>query len=289
MIMSSGNGKEGNNMRRIIRYIRNLLRYMRSGGVVYANIIQINHGNLLTGKKAVVTGATSGIGLEIARKFVMLGADVCIVGRSDEKLKKTAKELEPYGGVVQCYQWDIRDIDNIPARAEKIRQQLGGLDIWVNNAGIYLHGEHFTSEEWDQVMDTDCKSLYFIMEAITKKMEGALGDSKKIINITSNRGVFADRGPYGAAKVAATSLTLGYAKKYATKGIIINGIAPRIVASNINHIDIHGNIYTEEYPNYRVALPQEIAELAAFLASDAANHIVGQNIVCDGGQSILSV
>lgn len=281
--------KKVNNVRHIFRYIRNMLRYMRSGGVVYANVAQINHTELLSGKKAVVTGATSGIGLEIARKFLMLGADVCIVGRSDEKLKKTAKELEQYSGMVTCHQWDIRDIDNVSERVEIIRQQLGGLDIWVNNAGVYLHGEHFTSEEWNQVMDTDCKSLYFIMEEITKAMEGSLGDCRKIINITSNRGVFADRGVYGAAKIAATSLTLGYAKKYATRGIIINGIAPGIVASNINHIDARGNIYTEEFPNFRVALPQEIAELAAFLASDAANHIVGQNIVCDGGQSILSV
>lgn len=276
-------------MRQILRYIRNILRYIRCGGVVYANIAQINHAKYLSGKKAVVTGATSGIGLEIARKFLMLGADVCIVGRSDEKLKRAAKELERCGSVVICHQWDIQDVDNVPVRVETICKQLGGIDIWVNNAGVYIHGENFTIEEWDQIMDTDCRSLYFIMKAITNAMEGALGDSRKIINITSNRGVFADRGPYGAAKIAATSLTLGYAKKYATRGIVINSIAPGATASNINHIDTRGNIYADEFPNYRVALPQEIAELAAFLASDAANHIVGQNIVCDGGQSILSV
>jgi len=277
-------------VKRLVDYIRNLIRYLKSGGVVYVNVQQVDYRNLLAGKKAVVTGATSGIGLEIAKKFLALGADVCIIGRNANKLAKVAEALRTCGvGHIVCHQWDIRDVDNIRERVEKISRELDGIDIWVNNAGVYLHGEHFTSEEWDMVINTDCKSLYFIMEAITEKMKGKLGGCRKIVNITSNRGVFADRGPYGAAKIAATSLTQGYAKKYATQGIIINSIAPGIVASNINHIDCNGNVFTEEWPNFRVALPLEIAELAAFLVSDAANHIVGQNIVCDGGQTILSV
>lgn len=273
-----------------IRYIRNFMRYMRSGGVVYTTVQQIEYGKLLDGKTAVVTGGTSGIGLAIAQKFLGLGASVCIIGRNETKLKNTVSGLVCGKEKIFSYVWDLQDVADAPAHVADIEKKLGAIDIWVNNAGIYIgKNGNYSEEEWDAVMDTDCRSLYFVMEAVTERMQGMCGTAKKIINITSNRGVFADRGPYGAAKIAAISLTRGFAKKFATRGIVINSIAPGITASNINHIDPSGNIYVDELPNYRVALPQEIAELAAFLASDAANHIVGQNIVCDGGQTILSV
>lgn len=273
-----------------IRYIRNFMRYMRSGGVVYTTVQQIEYGKLLDGKTAVVTGGTSGIGLAVVRKFLGLGASVCIVGRNETKLKNTVNDLAYGKEKIFSYVWDLQDVADAPAHVAAIEKNLGSIDIWVNNAGIYIgKNGNYSEEEWDAVMDTDCRSLYFVMEAVTERMQGVCGAAKKIINITSNRGVFADRGPYGAAKIAAISLTQGFAKKFATRGIVINSIAPGITASNINHIDPSGNIYVDELPNYRVALPQEIAELAAFLASDAANHIVGQNIVCDGGQTILSV
>lgn len=277
-------------MKRLLRYVRNLVRFMKSGGVVYATVGQIDYGRLLKGKCAVVTGGTSGIGFAIAQKFLALGATVCIVGRNEAKLEKAVLELSADKKAIVSYCWDLQDISDARHHVAAIGEMLGSIDIWVNNAGIYVAKDaDFTESEWDAVMDTDCRSLYFIMETITKKMQGKRGAAKKIINITSNRGVFADRGPYGAAKIAAISLTQGFAKKFAPKGIIINSIAPGITASNINHMDTKGNLYVEEDPNYRVALPQELAELAAFLASDAANHIVGQNIVCDGGQSLLSV
>lgn len=277
-------------MRRAARYLKNLLRYMRSGGVVYTSIQQVQYSQLLAGKKAVVTGATSGIGLAIARKFAAMGAEVCLVARKADRLQTLKTEFSVRNEIVQTYVWDISDIKESGKHIQNIKELLGGLDIWVNNAGIYIDRETgFSEAEWDAVMDTDCRSLYFIMENLTKKMQGVKGEARKIINITSNRGIFADRGPYGAAKSAAISLTKGFAKKYAEKGIVINSIAPGITATNINHIDVTGNVYVDEGINYRVAFPEEIAEIAAFLASDAANHIVGQNIVCDGGQTILSV
>ena len=263
---------------------------MRFGGVVYTSIQEIKYPKLLTGKKAVVTGATSGIGLAIARKFVTMGAEVCLVGRNVNSLQKLKKEFLARGDKVSTYVWDISNVKAVSNHIKNIKSELGGLDIWVNNAGVYIDSENgFSESEWDVVMDTDCRSLYFIMEDLTKAMQGAKGEVSKIINITSNRGIFADRGPYGAAKVAAISLTKGFAKKYADKGLVINSIAPGITATNINHIDITGNVYVNEGANYRVSFPQEIAEIAAFLASGAANHIVGQTIVCDGGQTILSI
>ena len=277
-------------MRRAARYLKNLLRYMRSGGVVYTSILQVQYSQLLAGKKAVVTGATSGIGLAIARKFAAMGAEVCLVGRKADRLQTLKTEFSARNETVQMYVWDISEIKEADKHIQNIKELLGGLDVWVNNAGIYIDSETgFSESEWDAVMDTDCRSLYFIMENLTKKMQGVKGEARKIINITSNRGIFADRGPYGAAKSAAISLTKGFAKKYAEKGIVINSIAPGITATNINHIDVTGNVYVDEGINYRVAFPEEIAEIAAFLASGAANHIVGQTIVCDGGQTILSV
>jgi NAD(P)-dependent dehydrogenase (short-subunit alcohol dehydrogenase family) len=142
-----------------------------------------------------------------------------------------------------------------------------------------------TESIWDNIHDINSKGLFFICQAIAQHW---IRDNKKgkIINIASNRGILGDKAPYGMSKWEVICLTRGLGKELFPKGIIVNGIAPGIVSSGINDIDPTENAFINNPPSDRVGLPEEIAELAVFLASEAANHIVGQTIVCDGGSSL---
>ena len=272
-------------MLKIVKYLKNFIKYMRTGGVTYVNISQINYGGILQGKKVVVTGGSSGIGYAIARKFVHEGAQVLITGRQIEKLQEAQKSMD--NEFCKILKWDISDSKIAKDKIVEAKKILGGFDIFVNNAGVYTPKElgDISEKDWDSVMNTNLKGLYFATQEIVEyylksKRKG------KIINIVSNRGILGDFGPYGVSKWGVMGLTKGLGRDLISKGILVNGIAPGITATNINHIEVSENAYSNESRNKKIGLPEEIAELATFLASDAANHIVGQTIVCDGGASL---
>ncbi|WP_312336641.1 SDR family NAD(P)-dependent oxidoreductase [Anaerospora hongkongensis] len=275
----------GNFIKKIIKAIINIIKYIRKGGVVYVNISQVNYGGILTGKKVVITGGSSGIGYAIAKKFISEGAEVLITGRNIDKLAAAKNSLN--SDSCKVLQWDVSDSNVAEKKIKEAVNLLGTIDIFVNNAGVYIEKKMFniTEEDWDYIFDTNIKGMYFIMQAITKHYINE-DISGKILNIASNRGVLGDCGPYGASKWGVIGLTRGFARDLVAKKIIVNAIAPGITATSINNIDVNENAYTNELYNNRVALPEEIGELALFLASDAANHIVGQTIVCDGGASL---
>lgn len=262
------------------------MKYIRNGGIVYVDIKQINYNKRLTGKHVVITGGTSGIGLAIAKKFINEGAKLLITGRDEMKLRSVQNNLGSENCEIMA--WDISNVHDIDSVIEKMAQQLNGIDIFINNAGIYSTKEIFQVKEndWDSVFGINAKGLYFAMQAIglyyvNKNIKG------KIVNIVSNRGILGDVGPYGASKWSVMGLTKGFARKLISKGIIVNGIAPGMTATGINNIDVFDNAYVNiADTDSRVCLPEEIAEIAAFLVSDAANHIVGEIIVCDGGESL---
>lgn len=265
--------------------IKNFIKYIQCGGVVYANISQINYNGILEGKKVLVTGGSSGIGYAIAKKCLNEGAKVVITGRDIQKLNAISKEFDINNLLV--LEWDVGDSKLARKKMEEIESVLGGLDIVFNNAGVYTSKSFLDVEEkdWDTVLDINAKGLFFVCQAVSeyflKKNKGG-----KIINIASNRGILGDDGPYGMSKWGVIGLTKGLGRDLISKGIIVNGIAPGITATNINGIKVEENAFSNESRNKRVALPEEIAELALFLASDAANNIVGEVIVCDGGASL---
>jgi len=265
--------------------IRNFIKYMKYGGVVYVNISQINYNGILEGKRVLVTGGSSGIGYAIAKKCLEEGARVVITGRDIHKLNAVSKKIGSNN--LLALEWDVSDSNLAREKIKEIELVLGGLDIVFNNAGVYTSKSFLEIEEedWDTVMDINAKGLFFVCQAASdyflKKSK-----SGKIINIASNRGILGDYGPYGMSKWGVIGLTKGLGRDLISKGIIVNGIAPGITATNINGVKVEENAFSDEPRNKRIGLPEEIAELALFLASDAANNIVGEVIVCDGGTSL---
>lgn len=267
-------------------YLKNFIKFIRKGGVVYVNVGQLAHGEILRDKHVLVTGGSSGIGYSIAKKFLSEGANVLITGRDEQKLLNATKSL---GGSISYLIWDVSNTALAHEQMQKAAEILGGIDILVNNAGAYSNVPFSSVNEkiWNTIMDTNIKGVFFICQAAAHQMIHNTNGAK-IINITSIRGFEGDCTPYGISKWGANGFTKGLAREFISKNVIVNGIAPGITATEINGINVKENAYCGYEPkNNRVALPEEIAEIALFLASDAANNIVGQTIICDGGSTLV--
>lgn len=237
------------------------------------------------GKKIMVTGGTSGIGLAIVKAFLAEGADVIICARKKEGLDKTLDVLgNPH---LKSMQMDIADTENIKAKIEEAVHKIGHIDVFVNSAGVSSYAEDSMTEKmYDYICNINQKGLFFINKyegdyLIENHIEG------KIINLTSKAGERIGFDPYTLSKWGANSITRGNARRLAPYHINVNGIAPGRVPTNITaelqqYIG-SDNVYTPNHSTKRFTMPEEVAEVAMFLASGAANNIVGQIIVMDGG------
>ena len=262
-----------------IEALRKYLKY--NGKITNLTLSQINHGGILQGKRIVVTGGGSGIGLAMAKKFVSEGAAVVITGRNKAKLETAAHEIN--NTLLRVLEWDVQDIDSIPVKLEQCVEMMGGLDCFVNNAA-FVENRSDSVSFWDKSIDTNAKAPYFISKNVIdyylQHNDGRVG---KILNISSLSSYINNANPYGISKTVVNRITKGFAKEYASKNIIINAIAPGYVASSINYQDVEKNAYSGKTPLRRTITPEDIAELACFLLSDASNAIVGQIIAVDGG------
>jgi len=270
--------------------LRFLAQVYRFGGYSTVNVACVNRGDTLKGKRILITGGGSGIGLAIARKCLREGALVLITGRSALKLLNVveAENNESLKSMV----WDVSAIKELDVRLQEAQSLLGGgIDILVNNAGI-VNGVDFsdvTEEIWDNVYSTNSKGLFFLTQALCNRWQKSDRRTiRKIINISSQGGFVGATYPYRMTKWDVAGLTQGLGLKLAPHRILVNGIAPGITATDALPfiLEQKENAYTPLVPAGRYALPEEMAELAGFLMSDAANFIVGQTIVCDGGYSL---
>ena len=263
--------------------IKALLKYWKYGGkITQLTLSQVSYGGVLKDKRIVVSGGSSGIGLAMARKFISEGADVVITGRNKSKLDVAAKELN--SPRLKTLEWDVTGIDAIPQKLNQCVELLGGgLDCFVNNAA-FVEKRADSVLFWDISMDTNAKALYFISKGVVdiylRRNNGNVG---KILNVSSLSSYINNANPYGISKTLVNRITKGFAKEYASKNIIVNAIAPGYVASSINYQDVEENAYSGKNPLHRIITPEDIAELACFLLSDASNAIVGQIIAVDGG------
>jgi len=245
----------------------------------------------LSGKKALVTGASRGIGRGIALFLAKQGADVAVNYRSNnEEAEKVVSEIKAQGRDSFAVQADVSNKESVTKMFEEIKNKWGKLDILVNNAGIvqFAPFEELTEEQWDAVLDTNLKGQFLCSQQAVKLM----GSGSKIINIASiaSGGVgvgFSRTSHYTASKGGVVALTENMALDLAKKGINVCAIAPGVIET-----DMTKDMLSDEkakagimarIPKGRLGKPEDIGAAVAFLASDEADYITGTVIYVDGG------
>jgi|UPI000307CC95 3-oxoacyl-[acyl-carrier protein] reductase len=255
-------------------------------------LIPCLEGKILNGKSAFITGGSSGIGYAIANSFLKNGANVVISGRNIKKLKDAKRELVKE---CQCNEEMVDilelDISSVSKMKSKLLEFLEGkrIDIFVNNAGIN-EGKLFpnTSEEdFDRVVETNLKGMYFISQEIVKymvnnKIEG------NILNITSSSSLRPGVSPYIISKWGERSLTLGMAKKYLQYGIVVNGLAPGSTLTPMLKKDKENDLNLDYSPCKRYVAPEEIGNIATVLVSGMGRMIVGDTVYATGGAGVIT-
>ncbi|MCW4463610.1 2-dehydro-3-deoxy-D-gluconate 5-dehydrogenase KduD [Sphingomonas sp. BT-65] len=241
----------------------------------------------LTGKVAVVTGANTGIGQGIALALAAAGADIAAVGRS--AAAETVGQVRALGRKAEIVSADLSTIEPVQRVVDETVEKLGGLHILVNNAGIIRRADSvdFTEEDWDAVIDTNLKSVFFLCQATARHMIPNGGG--KIINIASmltfQGGI---RVPsYTASKSGVGGLTKLLANEWASKGICVNAIAPGYIATNntdaLQKDETRNRQILERIPAGRWGDPADLGGAAVFLASSASDYVQGHILAVDGG------
>jgi 2-deoxy-D-gluconate 3-dehydrogenase len=241
----------------------------------------------LTGKVAVVTGANTGIGQAIALALAEAGADIAAVGRTPAE--ETVARARALGRRAVMIAADLSTIEPIGRVVEEVLAKLGGLDILVNNAGIIRRADavDFSEADWDAVIDTNLKSVFFLSQAAGRHMIGQ--GSGKIINIASmltfQGGI---RVPsYTASKSGVGGLTKLLANEWAAKGVQVNAIAPGYIATNntaaLQADESRNRAILDRIPAARWGDPRDLGGAAVFLASPASDYVSGHILAVDGG------
>lgn len=242
----------------------------------------------LEGKKALVTGASRGIGRAIAVAFAEAGADVAInYSGSEAAAAETAAAVEALGRRAVIVKANVGKSGEFEAMVKEVIEQLGAIDILVNNAGITRDNliMRMKEEEFDQVIETNLKGVFNGIKAVTRPMMKQR--SGRIINISSVVGVLGNPGQanYVAAKAGVIGLTKASAKELASRGITVNCVAPGFIQTDMTDVlpEEMRTALTGQIPLARLGDVADIANAVRFLASDAAAYMTGQTVHVDGG------
>lgn len=245
----------------------------------------------LSGKVAIVTGGTRGIGAEIVRTLARQGADVALNYRkSAAEAEEMVKELEGMGRRAVAVQADVSNFEDAQKMVETVVEQLGGLHILVTNAGVNWDGVvwKMAEEQWDRVIDVDLKGTFNYLRAAAPIFKGQNGG--RFIAVTSINGLRGKFGQtnYSAAKSGVHGLTKAAAKDLGKFGVTCNAIAPGFILTEMGESmpEKFRQMAIDESAVKRAGLPEDIAWLVAFLASGCGRHITGEVIKVDGGQYI---
>ena len=280
---------------KILQIVRRALKYIVKGTptvVVKAEINVSKSSGRLCGKHILITGGSKGIGLAIAKKCIAEGAIVLICGRNKESLVLAQQAL---GGEKVCkmLSFDVSDIEGIPCFLKKSYQVLEGkIDCLVNNAGLSLHEKDFrtvTIDGFDKQFSVNYKGSYFLAQQYLLEQEkrGMLSCTN-LLFISSERGSFHTDIPYGLSKAIINSLVGGLNNRLAKYGTRINALAPGVTVSEMTGRTADDLSYKSS-PSGRVFLPEEMAEVAAFLLSDYSACISGEIINCDYGAHLKCI
>jgi len=241
----------------------------------------------LTGKIALVTGASQGIGRACAIELAKAGATVALAARNVEKLEAVAAEIAAASGTARTYALDVSSEDSIKSTAKTILADLGTVHILVNNAGITKDGLALRMKlsDFDDVLRTNLTGAFLLTQAVISSMMKARWG--RIINITSVVGETGAAGQanYAASKAGMIGLTKSFAREFASRGITVNAVGPGFIETPMTHVLTEAQkagILTQ-IPLARYGSDADIAAAVAFLASDAAGYITGHTLDVNGG------
>jgi 3-oxoacyl-[acyl-carrier protein] reductase len=244
----------------------------------------------LTGKNALVTGATGGIGGAIARKLHAQGATVAISGRQVDKLEALAAELKERVFVVPC---DLANKEQVAGLIDAATKVLGRVDILVNNAGLTKDNLFMVmkDEQWDDVIAVNLTSTFMLMRAASRAMVRAKTGYGRIINISSVSAIIGNpgQGNYAASKAGMIGMTKSLAREVAARGITANCIAPGFISTPMTEAlnEKQTAMIKEQIPAQKFGTPDDIAAAALYLASNEAAYMTGQTLHVNGGMIMI--
>ncbi len=247
----------------------------------------------LSGKTALVTGASRGLGKAMALALAQAGCDVALNARKEESLQQTAAEIRKLGRKVVLAAGDVADEAEVKNVVDAVQKAFGRIDILVNNAGVWEGSFFFrlSKEDWDKVLSVNLTGAFLVAKAVSRVMMKQR--SGKIIQLASILGLRG--GPqsivYSATKAGIIQMTRVMAIELGSAGVQVNAIAPGFFETDMTkryqEEPVLLKAHVDKIPSKRVGKPDDLAGLTVFLASKASDHITGQVIVIDGGESLV--
>lgn len=240
----------------------------------------------LTGRNALVTGSTRGIGRAIAETLAGCGARVAVVGRDQERAESIAASI---GHDARGFAADVGDPASITALVSDVEGAFGGVDILVNNAGLTRDNLmlRIRDDDWDTVIDANLRGAFLAIRAVSRGMMKRRWG--RVINIASIVGITGNKGQtnYAASKAGLIGLTKSVAKELASRNILANAVAPGFIETDMTAAMTAEarSTMAAQIPLERLGTPEDVAGVVAFLASDYARYVTGQVIVVDGGMT----
>ncbi|MEM7025069.1 MAG: glucose 1-dehydrogenase [Pseudomonadota bacterium] len=240
----------------------------------------------LTGRKALVTGASRGIGEALAVGLARSGADVAICAREIGSLQRAGEAIEAAGCNAVRFALDVGSVDDIEPAIGQAADELGGLDILVNNAGVEQVSPSLEVDEalWDRIVDVNLKGAFFCAQAAARRMN--CGSIVNVCSLTSGIGV-PTAVPYGSSKSGLLGMTRALAAEWASKGIRVNGIGPGYFRTELTEVFYQDEAWAEamlaKIPAGRFGALEDLVGATVFLCSDASRYVTGQLLYIDGG------
>lgn len=239
----------------------------------------------LSGQVALVTGGSRGIGLAIATELAAAGAKVAVVGRDEARAVQAAAGLPGEGH--RGYGADVSDAEAGAALVKRVEDEMGSLDVLVNNAGLTRDNVlmRIKDDDWDAVLDTNLKGAFVLIRAASRGMMKRR--QGRIVNITSVVGIMGNKGQanYAASKAGLIGLTKSVAKELASRNVLVNAVAPGYIETDMTHDlpEAARDALMQQIALGRLGQPQDIAPVVRFLAGPGAAYMTGQVLVVDGG------